>query len=67
MHAWCCAPLLRDLRGIYQNAPAGLADFAVVQSYLSTATKWGSPDGKPSTSSSAPDSGSHPPSHQPRG
>jgi transposase len=22
VHAWCCAHLLRDLRGIYQNAPA---------------------------------------------
>ena len=36
----------------------GLADFAVVQSCLSTATKWASPNSTPSASSSPPDHGS---------
>ena len=40
----------------------GLADFAVVQSYLSTAAHWASPDSRPCTASStATDPGSPPP------
>ena len=42
----------------------GLADFAIVQSYLSTAAKWGPANSMRSASSSQPDRGSRPPPHR---
>jgi transposase len=43
----------------------GLTDFAVVQSYLSTAAKWDIPNSTPSPSSSPPAPGYPPPPHPP--
>ena len=42
----------------------GLGDFAIVQSYLSTAAKWASANSTRSASSSQPDHGSRPPRHR---
>ena len=36
-----CRPQLCDLTNLYRVIKASRADFAVVQSYLSTAAKWG--------------------------